>query len=89
MTDLIERLRDPRYCGQEGLRAEAADKIVALRERVAVLEAALRPLAEYRGSDEFLKSAEDWGLCAAVSFTAGQYRAARAALAKQEAGREG
>lgn len=49
-------------------------------DEVARLREALRPFANYRGSDEYLKSAPDDGLCQAASFTAGDYRAARKAL---------
>lgn len=48
MTDtpgtLEERLRDPRYCGQEGMRAEAADEIESLRARVEAMRDALEKL---------------------------------------------
>jgi len=92
-SDLIERLREAaaneRVYAQEQdfwheeILTEASDEITALRDRVAALEGALRPFADYRGSDEFLKSAEDCGICAGASFTAGQYRAARALLANR------
>ena len=34
MRDIVERLVDPRYCGQEGMRSEAAETILALRAEV-------------------------------------------------------
>lgn len=57
-----------------------------LKARIAELEGALRPFAAYRGSDGYLKSADDDGLCAAASFTAGDYRRARTALETGNAG---
>lgn len=54
MTDtpgtLEERLRDPRYCGQEGMRAEAADEIASLRARVEAMEAENERLTKAVGS---------------------------------------
>ena len=61
MTDLVERLRDPKYHGQEALRRQAADEIERLRtpgydflagelvKRDALIErlrAALKPFAK-------------------------------------------
>lgn len=59
--------------------------IESFKKENAELRAALKPFAEYHGSDEYLKSAPDDGLCAAASFTAGDYRKARA-LAAQDGG---
>tara|TARA_B100000378_G_scaffold123871_1_gene99968 strand:- start:2807 stop:3136 length:330 start_codon:yes stop_codon:yes gene_type:complete len=70
-----------------GLQAFARHRIEATRaaaERIAELEGALEPFAKYRGSDEYLRSASDDGLCQAASFTAGDYRRARAALQHKE-----
>ncbi|MEK7817349.1 MAG: hypothetical protein AAB281_03760 [Actinomycetota bacterium] len=63
--------------GSEWLTEAECDAAAAV---IRALREALAPFANYRGSDEYLKSAEDDGLCAAASFTAGQYRAARAVL---------
>ena len=43
MTDIVERLLDPKYCGQEGMRSEAADTITKLRAEVAELRKQLEP----------------------------------------------
>lgn len=45
MSDIVERLRDRKYFGQEYMRREAADEIQSLRQRVERLEGALRPFA--------------------------------------------
>jgi hypothetical protein len=41
---IVERLRDARYIGQEGMRAEAADEIERHRREVEQLVAMLRGL---------------------------------------------
>lgn len=64
----------------------AADEIARLREERRGLVEALRPFANYRGSDEYLKSAPDDGYCSAASFTAGAYRNARAMIAAADDG---
>lgn len=39
MSDIVERLVDPRYCGQEAMRSEAAETILALRAEVEAAKA--------------------------------------------------
>lgn len=80
MSDLVFSLRnyakDYRDPTAEALMVRAA-------ARIAQLEAALRPFAALTGSEEYIKSAPDHGLCAAISYTAGDYRRARAALGEE------
>lgn len=100
LRQLMERLRARVFCGEiddyspinpDG--SEAADAIEAMTAELEALRAergrmveALEPFAKYRGSDEYLRSASDDGLCQAVSFTAGDYRRARAAYQHKEPG---
>jgi hypothetical protein len=39
MSDLVQNLRDPRYFGQEGMRASAADEIERLWGIIARIDA--------------------------------------------------
>lgn len=40
-SPILERLRDPRYLGQEGMRGDAADKIEALTKAITAARVAL------------------------------------------------
>lgn len=42
MSDIVERLVDPRYCGQEGMRSEAAETILALRKEAETMRGIIR-----------------------------------------------
>lgn len=79
--------------GNAGLIVAAVNALPSLLTELEALRAergrmveALEPFAKYRGSDEYLRSASDDGLCQAVSFTAGDYRRARTALQRKEPG---
>ncbi|WP_370171394.1 hypothetical protein [Sphingobium abikonense] len=83
--NIREGWEDESYIVQAFARHRIASTRAAA-ERIAELEGALEPFAKYRGSDEYIRSASDDGLCQAVSFTAGDYRRARAALQRKEPG---
>lgn len=58
------------------------DEVAALRAEVARLREALKPFAARTNSEAYIRDPEtpDDGLCAGMSYTAGDYRRARAAL---------
>lgn len=84
MSDIVERLRV--HGDQFPIKnsAEWVDfaslYLVEAADEIERLRAALRPFAARTNSEEYIKRAPDHGLCAAISYTAGDYRRARAAL---------
>ena len=85
--ELMDKARQMigRYHWQRDLEQMASVMLISIDTLTRQLEearAALRPFANYHGSDEFIKSEDDDGICAATSFRVGDYRRARAALAE-------